>query len=146
MEKALQTIITTILIIVIFFGFGIYLNPSSIFNFQILMLILATVIMFETQPKLKKEDFHNPADQYSMAGIALVSILVTNANLAEWALNKNLPNSISTINIIGLLMIWGGLAFRIYAIKKLGRFFAVVVNIQNCHELYDILFSPLQFV
>jgi protein-S-isoprenylcysteine O-methyltransferase Ste14 len=137
MKKALQTIITTILIIVVFFGFGIYQNPDSIFNFQILMLILATITMFETQPKLKKEDFKNPSDKYSMIGIALVSVLVMNANLFEWASNKSLSQSISFVNIIGFLMIWGGLAFRIYAIKKLGRFFAVVVKTQNDHELYD---------
>lgn len=137
MKKTFQTIISIVFIIIVFFGIGIYLNPASIFNFQILMLILATVIMFETQPKLKKGDFNNSSDQFSMAGIALVSILVTNANLAEWASNTNSQTAISTIKVIGFLMIWGGLAFRIYAIKKLGRFFAVAVNIQNYHELYD---------
>ncbi len=136
MKKTFQTITTTILIIIAFFGFGIYLNPSSIFNFQILMLILATIIMFETQPKLEKEDFNSPSDKYSMIGIALVSVLVTNANLFEWNSNKNSPQSISFLNFIGFLMIWGGLAFRIYAIKKLGRFFAVVVKTQNDHKLY----------
>jgi protein-S-isoprenylcysteine O-methyltransferase Ste14 len=137
MKKALQTLTTTILIIVAFFGLGIYMNLSSLFNFQILMLILATIVMFETQPKLEKEDFNNPSDKYSMIGIALVSVLITNANLFEWTSNKNSSQSISFMNIIGFLMIWGGLAFRIYAIKKLGRFFAVVVKTQNDHELYD---------
>jgi predicted Na+-dependent transporter len=78
MKKALQTIITTI--IVIFFGLGIYLNPDSIFNFQILMLILATIIMFETQHKLKKKDFKNPSDQYPMISIALMSIIIKSAS------------------------------------------------------------------
>lgn len=39
--------------------------------------------------------------------------------------------------VVGLIIMWGGIAFRFWAIFTLGRFFKVVVIIQDDHRLID---------
>lgn len=136
MKKIFHYTITSISIIVLLFGFGIYLNPSIIFDFQIWVVILATFVMFGTQPKLSKSDLFNPKDKYSMLGLSLMGIIVNNVSVIHWA-NHAHEFSISISKWISFLMIWGGLSFRIFAIQKLNIYFSNAVTIQNNHLLYD---------
>ena len=136
MKNALQFIISSTFTIVLLFGLGIYFNPSILLDFQIWVVVLATLVMFGTQPKLSKSDLFNPNDKYSMLGLSLMGIIVNNVSVTHWA-NHAHEFSFSISKWISFLMIWGGLAFRIYAIQKLNIYFSNAVTIQNNHHLYD---------
>jgi protein-S-isoprenylcysteine O-methyltransferase Ste14 len=136
MKNALQFIISSTFTIVLLFGLGVYFNPSILLDFQIWVVVLATLVMFGTQPKLSKSDLFNPNDKYSMLGLSLMGIIVNNASVIHWA-NHAHEFSFSISKWISFLMIWGGLAFRIYAIQKLNIYFSNAVTIQNNHHLYD---------
>lgn len=136
MKNALQFIISSTFTIVLLFGLGVYFNPSILLDFQIWVVVLATLVMFSTQPKLSKSDLFNPKDKYSMLGLSLMGIIVNNVSVIHWANHAN-EFSFSISKWISFLMIWGGLAFRIYAIQKLNIYFSNAVTIQNDHSLYD---------
>jgi protein-S-isoprenylcysteine O-methyltransferase Ste14 len=138
MKNALQFTISSICTLGTLFGLGLYLNPSIRFDFQIWVVVMATLIMFGTQPKLSKSDLFNPSDKYSMLGLSLMGIIVNNLSVIHYALNHHQEFDFSFSKIIGFGMIWGGLGFRIFAIKKLSKYFSNAVTIHNEHQLYDI--------
>lgn len=137
MKNILQSSLPILFTVIIFFGPGIFINPSLAFHWQLWVVMMATVIMFVSQPKLNKSDFMNPDDKFSMLGISVMAILVTNMSLIEWVLSGEQDSTINTVNGVGFLMIWGGLAFRIYAIKTLKQYFSNASEIQQEHQLYE---------
>jgi protein-S-isoprenylcysteine O-methyltransferase Ste14 len=77
-------------------------------------------------------------DRYSMLAIAAsVAIGITLAfNLVQfrWARIAAPPELLVGI---ALVLIWSGIAFRLWAVRTLGRFFRVTVIIQDDHRLVD---------
>lgn len=139
MRTLLQKITSSILIVVSFFGLGLIFNSSLIANDKLWIVVLATIIMSESQPAVNKSDLLNPSDGYSMLGIMVMAIVVTNLTVIEFALNIK-PEEFSIFSYgdgIGLMMIFWGLIFRIYAIRKLGKFFSNAAEIKTEHILYD---------
>lgn len=137
MKNILQFTISSICTISILFGLGFYLNPSIRFDFQIWVVIVATLVMFGTQPKLSKSDLLNPNDKYSMLGLSLMGVIVNNLSVIHYALNYHQEFSLTISEIVGFVMIWSGLGLRIYAIRKLNKYFSNTVTIQSEHQLYD---------
>lgn len=137
MKKVFQCFISTILTLGLLFGPGFFYNPAIITDPQIWVVVLASVIMFSTQPEISKSDIFNSSDQYSMLGIMLMGIVVTNITVIEFGVLKKVNNSMSFINIIGLLMISGGLIFRIHAINVLGKYFSNAAEIKDKHQLFE---------
>lgn len=139
MRTLLQKITSSILILVLFFGLGLIFNSSLIANEKLWIVVLATIIMSESQPVVKKPDLLNPSDGYSMLGIMIMGIVVTNLTVIEFAINIK-PEEFSRFSYgdgIGIMMILGGLIFRIYAIRKLGKYFSNAAEIKTEHILYD---------
>lgn len=137
MKNILQSSFSILFTLIILFGPGIFINSSITFHWQLWVVIMATVIMFAFQPKLSKSDFINPDDKFSMLGISIMAILVTNMSVIEWALSSKSSSILSVIDGASLFMIWGGLAFRIYAIKTLKEYFSNAAEIQSEHKLFD---------
>jgi protein-S-isoprenylcysteine O-methyltransferase Ste14 len=85
-------------------------------------------------------DVHVPSDQGSRAliGTTLWSGVLC-AFLLAWTVPvAQLPGSEGPVLLGGLLLMWGGMALRLWAVRTLGRFFRTVVLIQDHHRLvYD---------
>lgn len=137
MEKAFQLFISTILTVGLLFGLGFLSNPSVIFHYRIWVAVAATIAMFASQPKLDEKDFFNKGDCYSMLGIMVMAIVVTNISVIEFGLLNDKQKAINPFNISGFLMIWGGLLFRIHSIKLLGTGFSNAAQIKHQHQLFQ---------
>jgi protein-S-isoprenylcysteine O-methyltransferase Ste14 len=137
MKKSFHCAIATIFTVGIFVGSGIILNPSIVFDFQIWVVIISLVVMLNSQPAMRKEDLFNPDDKFSMLGILVMAVVVYNISILEWAMKANHNFFFGILSILSFMMIWGGLGFRIYAIKKLSIYFSNAATIQVEHQLYE---------
>jgi protein-S-isoprenylcysteine O-methyltransferase Ste14 len=137
MKKKIQSFISIIFTIGILIGSGFIINPSAMYDTRIWVIILALFVMFSTQPPMKKSDLMNPDDQYSMLGILVMAIIVHNLAVIEWVLKSENQHGLDGYAIIGLLMIWGGIAFRVYAIKKLSYYFSNITEIKKEHQIIN---------
>lgn len=129
--------LSIVLTIIILFGPGCVINPEILVQWQFYVVVLATIIVFASQPPLSKADLLNPTDKYSMLGISLMAIVVTNSSVIEWAVKTDGQSLLGAINFVGFCMIWAGLVLRIYAITMLSRYFSNPVKIQSDHRLID---------
>jgi protein-S-isoprenylcysteine O-methyltransferase len=82
-------------------------------------------------------DVHTPSDQGSrtVIGISLWSGVLL-AFLTAWAVPAaHIPGSGWPLLLGGLVLIWGGIALRVWAVRTLGPLFRTVVVIQDKHQL-----------
>jgi protein-S-isoprenylcysteine O-methyltransferase Ste14 len=137
MKKIIQLTLSTIFTVGILLGSGFIYNPFIVSDVEIWVVILSIIVMLTTQPPMRKTDLLNPTDRYSMLGIFLMAIVVHNLAVLEWAMKTTHQFSISFQKTISFVMIWGGIIFRIYAIKTLSIYFSNAAEIQDTHVLYD---------
>jgi protein-S-isoprenylcysteine O-methyltransferase Ste14 len=122
---------------VLLLGIGVILNPLIINSYSFWAVFLATFIGYISQPKVEKSALWNPHDQYSMIGILVMLVTVTNLSLIEFSVLSVQNYTFDYVNVIGFVLIWFGLGIRIYAIRLLGKSFSNEVKIKVEHELYD---------
>ena len=82
-------------------------------------------------------DVHTPTDQGSrtVIGISLWSGVLL-AFLTAWAVPAaHIPGSGWPLLLGGLVLMWGGIALRVWAVRTLGPLFCTVVVIQDDHRL-----------
>jgi protein-S-isoprenylcysteine O-methyltransferase len=82
-------------------------------------------------------DVHTPSDQGSrtVIGISLWSGVFL-AFLTAWAVPAaHLPGRGWPLLLGGLVLMWGGIALRVWAVRTLGPLFCTVVVIQHDHRL-----------
>ena len=82
-------------------------------------------------------DVHTPTDQGSrtLIGISLWSGVLL-ALLTAWAVPAaHLPGNGWLLLLVGLAMLWGGIALRVWAVRTLGPRFRTVVMIDDDHQL-----------
>lgn len=110
--------------------------PQYLLDYRILTLILACVVLLQTQPPI---DFgeaaaQKPTDKNSMLVLFVMSFVSIVAPVVEFAYFQSGQSSIPWY-IVGLALLSGGIAFRVWAIRTLGRHFANVVRTTHDHEL-----------
>ena len=82
-------------------------------------------------------DVHTPSDQGSrtVLGMSLWSGVLL-AFLMAWAVPAaDIPGSGWPLLLGGLVLMWGGMAVRVWAVRTLGSLFRTVVVIQDKHQL-----------
>jgi protein-S-isoprenylcysteine O-methyltransferase len=82
-------------------------------------------------------DVHTPTDQGSrtLIGISLWSGVLL-ALLTAWAVPAaHIPGNGWLLLLVGLGMLWGGIALRVWAVRTLGPRFRTVVMIDDDHQL-----------
>jgi protein-S-isoprenylcysteine O-methyltransferase len=82
-------------------------------------------------------DVHTPSDQGSrtVIGISLWSGVLL-AFLMAWAVPvAHIPGRGWPLLLGGLVLMWGGIALRVWAVRTLGSLFRTVVVIQDKHQL-----------
>jgi protein-S-isoprenylcysteine O-methyltransferase len=84
-------------------------------------------------------DVRTPSDQGSRAliGITLWSGVLSAFLLAWTVPAARLPGYGGPVLLGGLVLMWGGMALRLWAVRTLGRLFRTVVLIHDHHRLID---------
>lgn len=124
-------------ILILFFGLSYWIAPQAFRAYPLWVLVVSALVIFLTQPPIRKEDFSNRQDGYSMLGILVMAIVVTNLTCVDFCLFAFPDYGFGLMNVLGLLMIFGGTAFRIYAIKVLALSFSNPVRVDDNHALYQ---------
>lgn len=120
-----------------------------IFTFQTAMIVITSLLLMLTQPKFSVSETkeNRNTDKNSVLLIIAASCLSVIMAEIEWAY-WGIPNeSLNALAVLGLIMMVGGIAFRIWAIRTMGRNFTATVRIKKEHELiqtgpYSIVRHP----
>lgn len=131
--------VTTIVFITVAYALPLIGNPALILDWRIVTLMLAGAVMLMTQPAFNFKDAsaHKDNDRLSVILILGAGIACQMLPVIEWAYLRNLadgaPNIIAIV--VGLSMLTGGLAFRIWSIRTLGKFFTATVQRVEGHRV-----------
>ncbi|MEP7268445.1 MAG: isoprenylcysteine carboxylmethyltransferase family protein [Saprospiraceae bacterium] len=121
----MRNFINIVLYLALGFFFPLLGKPGLLLDFQIIILMVVTIIMILSQPTFSTEDGN---DHH------------------HWAYWENGYTSI-TNKAIGFVLMSLGLIFRIWSIKTLGRYFTASVKLVNGHQIinsgpYSVLRHP----
>lgn len=105
-------------------------------HYKFQLLLVACIIIFATQPRLNIEEAQNKkaTDQNSFFIIFILSLVSIIAPIIEWAYFKPEVDGLSGL-IPGLLILSLGILLRFWAIRILGRFFTLTVQVRQDHAL-----------
>ncbi len=107
-----------------------------VLTWPILTVILYGVFLSVSQPTMVFKKEAKSHDRHSMHAILLGGLLTFVIPICDYAYGKTkIVRLDQVVTIVGLAMIFGGFAFRYWAIRVLGRFFTSKVHIQEDHEL-----------
>lgn len=128
--------INTVLFLVLGYVIPLLGVPHLILDKKILLLMVASVVVFLTQPGLKAEEAKSEQakDQntvWLILGLSLISVALP---VIEWGYFHPGQHN-STAFFTGLTLIVIGVGIRVWAIQFLGRFFTATVQIKDTHQL-----------
>ncbi len=107
-------------------------NPSLLIDPRTFILVVAGVFLLVSQPTLDLREAaeHRAADRASFLLILIAGLLSQILAVVEWAyLREFTPFAVGRPEIIGGVALWiAGLAFRIWSIRTLGKFFTATVQ------------------
>jgi protein-S-isoprenylcysteine O-methyltransferase Ste14 len=141
----MRKIMKALTLIVAFYVIPLAAKPALLADPRILFLMLVCIVVLLTQPEFSLREMrkHSPTDRYSVILIMIAAGITQIAPVVEWAYRTNREWSVPWV-IVGSLLLLGGTAFRIWAIKTLGKFFTSTVEIQDDHQLMKT--GPYRFM
>ena len=112
-------------------------NPELLMNPKILFLMLCCGIIVFTQPAMDASEAKekSSSDQQTFWMILGFSLLGMITPLIDWAYFQADQSLVNWITFIGGIIIFSGVAIRVWAIQVLGKFFTATVQIQEDHHL-----------
>ncbi|MBI5022092.1 MAG: isoprenylcysteine carboxylmethyltransferase family protein [Ignavibacteriales bacterium] len=135
MSKLLKTLAVLIFLYVI----PLLGNIPLLYNLRIVLLMFTGILMFISQPELKISEAKEKknTDRNSVFVILLAGGLSQILAIIEWAYFKPAPAIIANnfLVVAGVVMVVGGMAFRIWAIETLKMFFTSTVQIVKGHKV-----------
>ncbi len=135
----MKKFVSTIVFIATAYALPLIGNPALILDWRIIALMLAGAVMLLSQPALTFRDAsaHKDNDRLSVLLILGAGVVCQILPVIEWAyvcqLSEGTPNAFAIV--IGLSMLIGGLAFRIWSIRTLGKFFTATVQRVEGHRV-----------
>ncbi len=128
-----------IFVIAVFYVLPLLGRAAFIIHPQMLFLMLACSLLFWTQPaiSLNEAEAQKPADQSSVFWILIATSLSQIAAVVEWAYfhEHRLTTSNLTLGLTGMALLISGIAFRLWAIQVLGKYFTATVQVQNGQKI-----------
>ena len=128
----MKQIVTTLGFIAVAYAAPLIAAPALLLDWRIVTLMVAGVVMLMTQPAftLKDASVHKNNDRLSVFLILGAGVVCQILPVLEWAYGRNLSEATPKLVaiVIGLSMLIGGLAFRIWSIRTLGKFFTATVQ------------------
>lgn len=140
-EDNVKKLITTLVFITAAYALPLIGSPDLIIDWRIVTLMLAGAVMLLTQPAFNFKDAsaHKDDDRSSVILILGAGVVCQILPVLEWAylrqLSEGTPNVVAIT--IGLSMLIGGLAFRIWSIRTLGKFFTATVQRVEGHRVIE---------
>ncbi|MFN0157510.1 MAG: methyltransferase family protein [Bacteroidota bacterium] len=114
-------------------------NMGLLFNIKLAVLVIAAFALLLTQPPLsaKEAKAKKRTDHNSVYAIMLAAMVSQMSVVIEWAymIPEQARNGSTVVTIIGLVILVSGVAFRVWSIRTLGRFFTSTVQVQNSHKV-----------
>lgn len=112
-------------------------KPELMIHPKILIIISAGIIIWLTQPtfSLKETQEQKNSDKSSVILILVMSFISIAFPIIIWAYFGQKQSSYGLGFVAGLCMIVIGLAYRAWAVQKLGKYFTPTVQIQSEHRL-----------
>jgi protein-S-isoprenylcysteine O-methyltransferase Ste14 len=144
----MKKITSTMVILAIMYLLPLSWAPALLASVKVLICFVAAASIFLSQPAMSVEEAKQKKamDRNSIFAIVLGAMIGQIVAIAEWAYFLGEPCGIRNPIVagIGLAMMVGGIAFRIWAIHTLGRFFTATVQIKDEHRV--ITSGPYKFV
>lgn len=112
--------------------------PELILNLKIAVLMAACAIMLLTQPEFSVDDAkeNHGSDRWSVLAILAAGGISQIVPVVEWGYFRDPAAQGGTVGTaVGLTLIILGLAFRIWSIRTLGKFFTATVQITEGHRV-----------
>jgi protein-S-isoprenylcysteine O-methyltransferase Ste14 len=105
-------------------------TPKAIVSPPLVLAALGGALLLYLQPSISKDEVreHRSSDRHSATLILSAGVLVHILPVVEWRL-RGFPWP-RTEQIVGLILLTAGIAFRCYAIRILGPFFTATVRVQ----------------
>ncbi len=104
---------------------------------RIIFLMLATVALLTIQPRvdlLEAKD-KKKSDNNSAFVILICSLIGVMAPVIEWAYFKPQASDVSSLTILGVILVISGVIIRAVAIHTLGKYFTTIVQTTAQHQL-----------
>lgn len=111
--------------------------PALLVNPKIIVLVLTGYVMLLSQHELRKDDADQTkeTDKGSVLMILIAAVASQIIPLIEWGYFSSDHTGNPIITSVGLLVILSGLGLRIWAIRAMGEFFTVTVQILPNHKV-----------
>ena len=124
--------INTLIFLVLGFVIPLSLKIELLTHYKIIILMIACVVMFQTQPSFEMQEAKNKqdTDKNSVLLILLLSLISVVAPVVEWAYFKaDLNTTLGLIPGISLMVI--GIGIRAWSVQTLGKYFTATVQVQE---------------
>lgn len=135
-------LLSTLVFIIVLYIAPLAGAPDLLLNSKLIVMIGFCAALLWSQPAI---DFHDAeekrnTDKHSVFVILLGSALSQLAVMIEYGyFNHTFSASVKVFNtLIGLALMSGGTAFRIHAIRTLGKFFTATVQVQSNQRIIQI--------
>ena len=111
--------------------------PELLLTWPVLFAALVCTALLATQPVMSaRESTENRrTDRNTMWLILAMSAFGQVVSLVEWAYLAGAPTQLDAFALLGALLMLGGLAFRVWAIRTLDRAFSATVQIKQDQQL-----------
>jgi len=130
----------TLLLVVFVLVLPLLPHRELLLTWPVLVAFLAGLFVNLTQPAVSTETLkkRDAQDQRSALFIYAAAITVFLVPVLDYGyLRQARPSITAPWSLVGLALIVGGLAFRYWSIRVLGRFFTSVVTVQNGQTVID---------
>jgi protein-S-isoprenylcysteine O-methyltransferase len=135
----MQKAITTAALIVVIYALPLAARPGLIFTFKVLVVMAAAIILFMSQPEMsmKEAKEKKSTDRNSIFAILIGAMVGQVVSIIEWAYVVGVPHGIRNTVVagVGFALMVAGIAFRIWSIQTLGKFFTATVQIKDEHQV-----------
>ena len=111
--------------------------PELMLTWPVLYAALICTGLLATQPVMSAQESvdHRSTDRNTMWLILAMSALGQVASVVEWAYFADAPSEFDAITVTGIVLMLGGLSFRVWAIRTLDRAFSATVQIKKDQQL-----------
>jgi len=135
----MSKILKTFAVLIVLYVIPLLGNIPLLFNIRIVLLMFTGILMFLSQPELKVSEAKakKTTDRNSVFVILLAGGISQMLAIIEWAYFKPAPELIGNnfMVTVGVVMVVGGMAFRVWAIETLKMFFTSTVQIVKGHKV-----------
>lgn len=112
-------------------------NPTLIFHYKTIVLVLAAAFLWLTQPAFSVNEAKSnyKSDKFSIIIILLMSSFSVVISNIEWAYYTNKEKTSILFTVVGFLLLLTGISIRVWSIKTLGKHFTATATVTKNHQL-----------